>query len=294
MNNKHDVSTAPKPFVFVIMPFADEFKERYELGIRAACIEAGAHCERVDEQLFEESITERIYNQISKADIIVAELTGRNANVFYETGYAHALGKRTLLLANSVDDMPFDTRQLPHIVYNGDVMELKRQLLGKLVWALANRDTGRTPEPNIPSFYANGQLLNGAEIRVNDARAPTLAVQIDVHNETTQELSSVPVSVVTTSDFPVAYIGGALATIKALRTILPDGRILHSLGRTRTLLPEMWDQLLVKFERRIVKENRDPAGGTSREYVTGAHKLVVRGYTPAGPIDIPFTLEITE
>ena len=58
----------------------------------------GAYAERVDEQIFNESILQRIYNQISKADIITADMTDRNENVFYETGYAHTLGKQVILL----------------------------------------------------------------------------------------------------------------------------------------------------------------------------------------------------
>jgi hypothetical protein len=63
-------NTRPKPFVFVLMPFSEEFSDVYKLGIKAACRAAGAYCERVDEQVFEEaSIVERIYNQIDKADM---------------------------------------------------------------------------------------------------------------------------------------------------------------------------------------------------------------------------------
>ena len=93
-------NTNPKNFVFVLMPFSKEFQDTYELGIKSACQEAGAYCERVDEQFFEESILERLYNQISKADIIVSDMTGKNPNVFYETGYAHALNKRVMLVTN--------------------------------------------------------------------------------------------------------------------------------------------------------------------------------------------------
>jgi hypothetical protein len=60
------------------MPFDKSFDDIYKFGIKAACEEAGAYCERVDEQIFLESMLERIYNQIAKADIIVADMTGRN------------------------------------------------------------------------------------------------------------------------------------------------------------------------------------------------------------------------
>src|SRR5215470_17942078 len=120
--------TAPKPFVFVLMPFSNEFTDIYEVGIKAACKEAGAYCERVDEQIFDGNILERVYGQISRADVVIAEMTGRNPNVFYETGYAHALNKRVILLTQSSDDIPFDLKHYPHITYGGKITTLKSQL----------------------------------------------------------------------------------------------------------------------------------------------------------------------
>jgi nucleoside 2-deoxyribosyltransferase len=101
-------STLPKPFVFVLMPFDKKFNDVYQLGIQKACDDVGAYAERIDEQIFGESILQRIYNQIAKADVVVADMTGRNPNVFYETGYAHALGKNVILLTQNANDIPFD------------------------------------------------------------------------------------------------------------------------------------------------------------------------------------------
>jgi hypothetical protein len=61
--------TKPKAFIFVLMPFSDDFDDVYRAGIKPACTDAGGYCERVDEQIFHESIMERIYNQINKADL---------------------------------------------------------------------------------------------------------------------------------------------------------------------------------------------------------------------------------
>ena len=97
-NREMILDTKPKPIVFVLMTFDKAFTDVYQLGIKVACDKAGAYAERLDEQLFGESMLQRIYNQIAKADVIVADMTGRNPNVFYEVGYAHALGKVVILL----------------------------------------------------------------------------------------------------------------------------------------------------------------------------------------------------
>jgi len=83
--------TEPKPFVFVVMPFDNKFNNIYQLCIKQACKDSGTYCERVDEQIFDDNILERIFNQINKSDIMIADMTDQKPNVFYEVGYAHAL-----------------------------------------------------------------------------------------------------------------------------------------------------------------------------------------------------------
>jgi len=133
----HEIkSTTPKPFIFVLMPFDKKFDDIYKYGIKGAAEKVGAYAERVDEQNFTEGILDRIYNQINKADVIVADMTGRNANVCYEVGYAHALGKIVLLLTQNIDDIPFDFKHRPHIDYEGKIDKLERDLTKKLIWAI--------------------------------------------------------------------------------------------------------------------------------------------------------------
>jgi len=126
----------PIPFVFILMPFKDEFRDVYESGIKPACEAAGVYCERIDDQKFDETILERIYNQIESASVIVADMTGCNPNVFYEVGYAHALHKRVILVTRDVNDIPFDLSHHRHIEYKGKSYVLKRQLIDELKGAL--------------------------------------------------------------------------------------------------------------------------------------------------------------
>jgi nucleoside 2-deoxyribosyltransferase len=58
-----------------------------------------------------------ILESIRKADVVLADLTGKNANVFYEVGICHALGKPVLLLAQSIEDVPFDLRHRRVLLY---------------------------------------------------------------------------------------------------------------------------------------------------------------------------------
>lgn len=126
---------AEKIFAFVLMPFSSEFEDIYKLGIQAAASEKGMIAERVDEQRFSESILERVYRQIKTADIIIADMTGRNANVFYEVGYAHANDKLCILLTQSAQDIPFDLKHHRHIIYGTSIQTLKRALDQELDWA---------------------------------------------------------------------------------------------------------------------------------------------------------------
>jgi hypothetical protein len=78
---------------------------------------------------------ERIYRQIEIADVIIADMSGRNPNVFYEVGYAHAKGKLVILLTSDAGDIPFDLKHHRHIVYGQSVATLRKQLTTDLQWA---------------------------------------------------------------------------------------------------------------------------------------------------------------
>ena len=58
----------------------------------------------------------------------------KNANVFYELGVAHALGKEVILIAQHESDIPFDVVHYRYIVYHNDA-----EGLGKLARMIAGR-----------------------------------------------------------------------------------------------------------------------------------------------------------
>ena len=102
---------------FVLMPFASQYREVYDLVYRPVCEQKGLTCWRVDEVNRPGSITRDIVDGIIGARILIADLTGRNANVFYELGIAHSIGNKTIMTAQRMDDVPFDIANYRVILY---------------------------------------------------------------------------------------------------------------------------------------------------------------------------------
>ena len=126
------------------MPFDRGFQDIYQFGIKKTAEELGIVAERVDEQHFTETILERVYRQIENADFIIAEMTGRNPNVFYEVGYAHAKDKMCALITQNVDDIPFDLKHHSHVVYDGSISDLESKLAPKLEWLVKEAERKRS------------------------------------------------------------------------------------------------------------------------------------------------------
>lgn len=103
---------------FVLMPFDANFQPLYEDHIRPTVERAGLRCERADEIHGASVITWDIWERINRARLLVAELTDRNANVFYELGLAHAISKDVVLLTQSPDFVPFDLKALRCVLYD--------------------------------------------------------------------------------------------------------------------------------------------------------------------------------
>lgn len=131
----------------VIMPFSKEFKEIYEYGIKPAVIEAGYHCVRVDELMGQINITKAIIRSIFNADVIIADLTGNNANVFYELGVAHAISNKTIMLTQDIHNAPFDVKSYRIILYE-QTLEGASFLKEKLTNEIQNFDAWKTSSTN--------------------------------------------------------------------------------------------------------------------------------------------------
>jgi len=108
----------PKKRCFVLMPFTDEwnlnsfFQDTLEPTLKSLDFV----CERADTKKGQ-NLDRRIIEGIYKADIIIADLTGQNCNVFYELGISHSIPKKTLMITQD------ERKKLPFDINKYDVMK---------------------------------------------------------------------------------------------------------------------------------------------------------------------------
>jgi nucleoside 2-deoxyribosyltransferase len=89
--------------VFVAMEASEPYDALHASVIRPIVEESGLEAYHAAGLMLEEAA-----QGIRRAKLVIAEVTPANPNVYYELGYAHALGKPTLLLARRDTKLPFD------------------------------------------------------------------------------------------------------------------------------------------------------------------------------------------
>jgi hypothetical protein len=103
---------------FVITPFGQPF-DRYYLNIFVPAIRgAGLKPLRADSIFSPSTIMGDVWRFTREAVVVLADVTGKNPNVFYELGLAHAVGKPVVIVTNSLEDVPFDLKGLRVIEYD--------------------------------------------------------------------------------------------------------------------------------------------------------------------------------
>ena len=117
-----------KPYIFVLMPFKEEdFPQRVYHEVIQPTIrnEIKLKCLRADEGQNANLITDQIYSQIKRANIIIAEITNLNSNVLIEIGVALSLGKQVYMFHNEndlpKDKIPFYLSKVPYRSYTNDI-----------------------------------------------------------------------------------------------------------------------------------------------------------------------------
>lgn len=127
-----------KPSVFCVMKFERDFDDLYQDVIKPQCELLGLRPIRADECYTSSAIIHDILREIANALIIITDVTMDNPNVFYELGYAHALQKPTILLAdvNKRDRLPFDISGYRTIFYSNTIAGKKLKLIYVNIWKI--------------------------------------------------------------------------------------------------------------------------------------------------------------
>jgi len=115
-----------KKLIFVLTPFNEKYNKTYEI-IKKTCNKAGFDCRRGDEERVSGHILRHIMNEILRARIVIANISGRNPNVMYELGICQAIGKPVLLISESGYDIPFDISVSRILIYQSR-LHLSREL----------------------------------------------------------------------------------------------------------------------------------------------------------------------
>jgi hypothetical protein len=130
---------SPSDSCFVMQPFAPPLGDYYEKIYKPAIEKAGLKAFRADADIFGTGkIIDQVWRGISAAKVLIAELTTRNPNVFYELGLAHALKKPVILISADEKDVPFDLQHIRVVYYDKSDPFWGEKLLDKVAEKIAS------------------------------------------------------------------------------------------------------------------------------------------------------------
>ena len=155
-----------KELCFVMMPFGKWFDSYYTDIYKPAILEAGLHPKRADDLYRPSSIVQDIWTYTKESKIVLADLTDKNPNVFYELGLAHALAKPAILITNSISDIPFDLRALRILDYDKNDPNWGILLKEKIVSAI--KETIDSPITSVLPAFLNIKETDKTTITITE------------------------------------------------------------------------------------------------------------------------------
>ena len=124
--------TKPQKQIFVIMKFGDRLMDSaYQGVIKPLIKEFGYRPIRIDEVEDSGKISDQIFETIASSKYVLADLSGERPNCYYETGFAHALGKEIILCIRKEEKIHFDLSHNRFIVWETEA-DLRQSLKKRL------------------------------------------------------------------------------------------------------------------------------------------------------------------
>ena len=126
-------------FVFVAIPFSEEFENVYDFGLREPIEKNGLIPIRIDKRYFIGSITDEIKKRIEESLILIADISTANPNVLFELGFGQGCGRPTIIISRKGEEPPFDVSGMNVIFYNQHLLrELNKSVYNALKHFLQN------------------------------------------------------------------------------------------------------------------------------------------------------------
>ncbi len=125
--------TIIKGLIFIAMPMGldDSGLEDVHDTIKDVASEDGFEAKRVDDPESNQRITPRILEWLKKAEFVIADLTHSKPNVYFEAGYAEAMGNIPIYIAKEGTQIEFDVKDCP-VIFFKNLRELKTELSKRL------------------------------------------------------------------------------------------------------------------------------------------------------------------
>ncbi|MCI0697976.1 hypothetical protein L0337_38990 [candidate division KSB1 bacterium] len=166
---------------FVLMPFKKNLEAVYTKAIKPACNKAGFKAIRADKLIGPYNIHRDIIKHIFLSHAVVADLTDRNPNVFYEMGVAHAIDNKTIMIIRKRQKLPFDISSYRCISYDlseSGLKLLKQQIVEslKLINEWRQHPTNPVQEFKPREAFVSKSVLNdlNRELRRNQYTAAAI------------------------------------------------------------------------------------------------------------------------
>lgn len=118
--------------VFVAMPFRAEHTDELWKILQGVGEIYGFNIHRVDQRVEPNAIVSDILDEMERAEIIIADLTGLNPNVLYEVGIAHVRCDSVIILSQQGQELPFDLANIRCIFFDLSSREGKIDLAERL------------------------------------------------------------------------------------------------------------------------------------------------------------------
>jgi hypothetical protein len=181
-----------RPTCYISMPFGRKqladgqevnFESVYAHGIRPAVEMAGMTPTRADALVTRGSIMKAVFEMIFESDVMIADVTGANANVLYELGMRHAIAPQTTIIIRAGNvQLPFDIAHLHSMEYQVEAGELRdaERLHEQLYRVLEQRSQQKHVDSPFYEYFpelATTMPRKAAERRTRAERKPAEALR---------------------------------------------------------------------------------------------------------------------